>query len=98
MKDERWGAINLNWFWGLVKPTSPEACEFFKSMTEEQWEEWQPRYHTLILCDKNHKPRPGVDKSLNTPITWWEREFYTAYLMGFLCAAEIVHPDPRKQN
>jgi hypothetical protein len=49
---------------------SAEAVDFFRAMTDEQFEEWKSRYDAI---------RTGQGKTLKPEMLWWEEEFRSAF-------------------
>jgi hypothetical protein len=52
---------------------SQKAREFLKTMTDSEWDAWQPRYHALIDMSQG---KPGFLPEM----TWWENDFLTEML------------------
>ena len=52
---------------------SEKTQEFFATMTDQEWQKWQPRYQAIVN---------GIGVALDPPMTWWEKEFHKAIQLG----------------
>lgn len=65
---------------------SQKSQDFFATMTDRKWREWQSRYHLII---------EGHSEMLGSPMTWWETEFHQALQLGTYSPGQSSASDPR---